>query len=155
MRQIAAGAMIGFTLFEQRTLGQRGTTRWPAASATLFDRSASRAAAPSIDYVADRRMVLDGDVVTTTGITAPMPMMLMLIEAIAGRVKAQSVAHDLGLEERDARHASGAFRLTRPFATMVLLNRLAFWNHEELGIRLAPGMDKMPLALVADAWSLT
>jgi hypothetical protein len=100
-------------------------------------------------------MVLDGDVVTTTGITASMPMMLMLIEAIAGRAKAQSVAHDLGLEERDARHASGAFRLTRPFATMVLLNRLAFWNHEELGIRLAPGMDKMPLALVADAWSLT
>jgi hypothetical protein len=100
-------------------------------------------------------MVFDGDVVTTTGITASMPMMLALIEAIAGRAKAESVAHDLGLEECDARHASGAFRLTRPFATTALLNRLAFWNHEELGIRLEPGMDEVSLALVADAWSRT
>ena len=34
-------------------------------------------------------MVADGSVVTTTGITASMPMMLTLIEAIAGRAKAE------------------------------------------------------------------
>ena len=99
--------------------GRQATTHWYYLD-ELLERS------PSIDYVADRRMVFDGDVVTTTGITASMPMILTLIEALAGRAKAESVAHDLGLEEWDARHASGAFRLTRPFATTVLLNRLAF-----------------------------
>jgi hypothetical protein len=34
-------------------------------------------------------------------------------------------------------------------------NTLAFWNKEQLGIELAPGMDEVSLALVADAWSRT
>jgi transcriptional regulator GlxA family with amidase domain len=128
--------------------GKRATTHWYFLK-ELLKRN------PSITYVADRRMVIDDRVATTTGISASMPMMLTLIEAIAGRTKAESVAHDLGLPGWDARHASGAFRFTRPFATTVLLNRSAFWNHEDLGIRLHPGMDEVSLALAADAWSRT
>ena len=128
--------------------GRRATTHW-------YYLKQLRDETPSVRYVADRRLVIDGAVATTTGITASMPMMLTLIEAIAGRAKAEAVARDLGLEQWDARHASGAFRLTRPFATTVLANRMAFWNREELGIRLEPGMDEVSLALVADAWSRT
>jgi putative intracellular protease/amidase len=128
--------------------GKRATTHWYYLG-EMLKRS------PTIDYVADRRMVADEGVATTTGITASMPMMLTLIEAIAGRTRAEAVARDLGLEAWDARHASGAFRLTRPFATTVLANRMAFWSGEELGIRLEPGMDEVSLALVADAWSRT
>src|SRR5690606_25877972 len=65
------------------------------------------------------------------------------------------VARDLGLDRWDARHASEAFKLTRRFAMTVLANRMAFWNREELGIRVDPGMDEVSLALVADAWSRT
>jgi transcriptional regulator GlxA family with amidase domain len=101
--------------------GKRATTHWYYLGEMLKH-------SPTIDYVADRRMVLDGSVVTTTGITASMPMMLTVIEAIGGRAKADSVARDLGIEEWNAQHASGAFRLTRPFATTVLANRLAFWK---------------------------
>ncbi len=128
--------------------GRRATTHWYYLR-EMLKRS------PTIRYVADRRMVSDGNVVTTTGITASMPMMLTLIEAIAGRAKAESVARDLGLETFNARHASAAFKFTRPFATTVMFNRLAFWMHEEQGIRLEPGMDEVSLALVADAWSRT
>lgn len=128
--------------------GRRATTHWYYLG-QMLKRS------PTIRYAADRRMVADGNVVTTTGISASMPMMLTLIEAIAGRAKAEAVAHELGLEHWDARHASAAFRITRPFAATVLANRLAFWNREEFGIRLEPGMDEVSLALVADAWSRT
>ena len=62
---------------------------------------------------------------------------------------------DLGMETFNARHVSAAFKLTRPFATTVLANRTAFWTHEQLAIRLNPGMDEVSLALVADAWSRT
>jgi putative intracellular protease/amidase len=128
--------------------GKRATTHWFYLK-DLLKRS------PTIEYVANRRFVMDGNVVTTTGITASMPMMLTLIEAIAGRAKAETVAHELGLERWDAQHASGAFKLTRPFATTVLANTLAFWNRDEFGISLEPGMDEASLALVADAWSRT
>jgi putative intracellular protease/amidase len=128
--------------------GRRATTHW-------YYLKQLRDEAPTVRYVADRRLVIDGAVATTTGITASMPMMLTLIEAIAGRARAEAVARELGLEQWDARHASAAFRLTRPFAMTVLANRVAFWNREELGIRLEPGMDEVSLALVADAWSRT
>jgi transcriptional regulator GlxA family with amidase domain len=84
-----------------------------------------------------------------------MPMMLTLIEAIAGRQKAEAVARDLGVSAWSARHASSTFKFTRRFATTVLGNALAFCNRERIGVELQPGMDEVALALVADAWSRT
>jgi putative intracellular protease/amidase len=129
--------------------GRRATTHW-------FSARELRNEHPTVRYVRDRRFVVDGNVVTTTGITASMPTMLTLIEAIGGRAKAQAVARDLGVETWDARHASDAFRFSRPFALEVFGNTLAFsWRGDRLGIRLDPGMDEVSLALVADAWSRT
>lgn len=128
--------------------GRRATTHW-------YSLKELRERTPSIRYVANRRFVVDQRVATTTGITASMPMSLTLIEAIAGRDKAEAVARDLGLMDWDARHASDAFKFTRPFALTVIGNTLAFWNRDQLGIQLAPGVDEVSLALVADAWSRT
>ncbi|HEV7252061.1 MAG TPA: DJ-1/PfpI family protein [Mesorhizobium sp.] len=127
--------------------GKRATTHW-------YYLDELREEHP-IRYVPDRRLVVDRGVATTTGITASMPMMLTLIEAIAGRDKAETVARDMGLPHWDARHRSGAFTFTRPFALAAIGNSLAVWNYEELGIELQPGVDEVSLALVADAWSRT
>jgi transcriptional regulator GlxA family with amidase domain len=126
--------------------GMRATTHWYYVGDMLK-------LSPMAEYVPDRRMVSDGVVTTTTGISASMPMMLTLIEAIAGRFKAEEVAAGLGVTDWDARHASQEFRLTRPFAMTVLGNRMALWNREELGLRINDGVDEVSLALVADAWS--
>jgi putative intracellular protease/amidase len=128
--------------------GKRATTHW-------YYLEELRERHPNIRYVADRRLVVDGGVTTTTGITASMPMSLTLIEAIAGREKAEAVAHDLGLAQWDASHDSDAFTFTRPFALTAISNLLAFWAHEQLGLPLLPGVDEVSLALVADAWSRT
>jgi len=128
--------------------GRRATTHW-------YYLDEMREKWPGFDYVADRRMVVDRGVVTTTGITASMPMMLTLVEAIAGRAKAESVARDLGLAAWDARHDSGAFRMTRSFAMAALGNLLPFWRHEKVALPIAVGVDEVSLALAADAWSRT
>ncbi len=128
--------------------GKRATTHW-------YYLKQLRAESPTARYVEDRRLVVDNGLATTTGITASMPMMLTLIEAIAGRDKAEAVAQDIGLPGWDARHDSDAFRFNRPFATTVLGNVLAFWNRERFGVEVTPGIDEVSLALVADAWSRT
>ncbi len=128
--------------------GRRATTHW-------YSLNELREKHLTIRYVADRRFVVDQGVATTTGITASMPMMLTLIEAIAGRDKAEAVGRDLGLAQWDARHASAAFTFTRPFALTAIGNTLAVLGHEQLGIELTPDMDEVSLALVADAWSRT
>lgn len=128
--------------------GKRATTHW-------YYLDELRERTPTIRYVADRRFVIDQGVATTTGISASMPMSLTLIEAIAGREKAAAVARDLGLAQWDARHLSAAFQFTRPFASTVMGNTLAFWRREDMGIELSRGVDEVSLALVADAWSRT
>ena len=147
---IVIGVCIGVKVVAKAGLldNKRGTTHWYA----LKDL---REQHPSMQYVPNRRMVADQGVVTTTGISASMPMTLTLIEAIAGREKAEAVARDLGLDHWDARHASDQFKFTRPFALTVMGNVAAIWNREELGLEVSPGIDEVSLALVADAWSRT
>ncbi|HXO70822.1 MAG TPA: DJ-1/PfpI family protein [Bradyrhizobium sp.] len=128
--------------------GKRATTHWYYLKELRDKHSAIR-------YVADRRLVVDGVVATTTGVSASMPMSLTLVEAIAGRDKAEAVSRDLGLARWDVRHDSAAFKFTRSFALTAIGNTLAFWNREQFGIELAPGVDEVSLALVADAWSRT
>jgi len=128
--------------------GRRATTHW-------YYRRELLGAHPTIRFVGDRRFVVDGKVATTTGISASVPMMLTLIEAIGGREKAEAVARDLGVTTWDARHASAAFLFSRPFATTVLANVLAVWDRRRIGVRLKPGIDEVSLAFVADAWSRT
>lgn len=128
--------------------GRRATTHWYYLEEMLEKH-------PTIRYVADRRLVADGSVVTTTGVSASMPAALTLVEAIAGREKAERVAGAIGLPHWSAQHDSSAFQFTRPFATTVTANTIAFWNRDEFGIELHPGIDEVSLALVADAWSRT
>jgi len=143
---VCAGAMV---VAEAGLLdGRRGTTHWYYAKRL-------REKHPRMQYIADRRMVVDRGVATTTGITASMPVALTLVEAIAGRDTAEGVARDVGLPRWDVRHSSGAFQFTRPFALTAIGNTLALWNREQLGLELVPGADEVTLALVADAWSRT
>lgn len=128
--------------------GRRATTHW-------YYRRGLERIEPSLARTPDRRFVVDGRVATTTGVTASAPMMLTLVEAIAGRPKAAEVAAGLGLAAWDARHDSAAFGFTRPFATTALANRLAVWRHETLALPVDDGVDEVALALVADAWSRT
>jgi putative intracellular protease/amidase len=153
--QAAKGAIIVGVCAGAKVVGNTGLLDGKRATTHWYYLRELRGKHPAIDYVRDRRLVVDRGVATTTGITASMPMSLTLIEAIAGRDKAEAVGRDIGLSHWDARHDSGAFQFTRPFALTAMGNVLAFWNREQLGIELVPGIDEVSLALVADAWSRT
>src|SRR5512133_3424215 len=101
------GVCIGVRVVAETGLldGKRATTHWYALKGML-DRH------PSIQYVPDRRLVADHNVVTTTGISASIPMTLTLSEAIAGREKADAVGRNLGVPHWDTRHNSAAFKVT-------------------------------------------
>jgi putative intracellular protease/amidase len=128
--------------------GRRATTHWYYLDDLLEQH-------PDIQYVENRRLVVDRGMATTTGVIASMGMSLVLIEAIAGRERAAAVAEGLGIQRWGIRHRSAVYKFTRPFALTAMRNKLAFWNRDEFGIELTPGADEVTLALVADAWSRT
>ena len=102
-----------------------------------------------------QRYVIDGSVATTTGITASVPTMLALVEAIGGREKPRRSLAELGVDSWSPAHDSSLFGLTATRAWSYLLNKAAFWRHERWSVDVWDGMDDIPLAFAADAWSRT
>ena len=153
--QSARGAIIVGVCVGAKVVGEAGLLHGKRATTHWYSVKELRGKHPTMQYVEDRRFVVDGDVATTTGISASMPISLTLIEAIAGRDKARAVGRDIGVTDWDARHESDAFSFTRPFALTAIGNTAAFWARERLGIELKDGVDEVSLALAADAWSRT
>jgi transcriptional regulator GlxA family with amidase domain len=128
--------------------GRRATTHW----AYIGDLQRAH---PTMRWVQDRRYVADNGISTSTGITASIPATVALVEAIAGRPKAEQVARDLGVANWDARHRSSAFQLSWEHRKAFLRNWLSFWRRETLGVPVSEGVDEIALALTGDAYSRT
>jgi putative intracellular protease/amidase len=128
--------------------GQPATTHWAYIDAL-------RKAHPTMQWIPDRRYVAAKGISTSTGITASIPATMALVEAIAGRAKAEQLARDLGVANWDARHLSSAFQLTWEHQKTFLRNWLSFWRHETIGVPVSEGVDEIALALTADAYSRT
>jgi hypothetical protein len=128
--------------------GRRATTHWAYVRQLQNDH-------PTMHWVPDRRYVADNGIVTSTGITASIPVTVALVEAIAGRPKAEQLARDLGAANWDARHSSFAFQLTTEHQKTFMRNWLSFWRRETLGVFVSEGVDEIALALTVDAYSRT
>ena len=128
--------------------GRRATGHW-------YSISQLQAKHPTMQWVRDRRYVVDRGVATSTGITASVPLMLALVEAIGGRAEAEKLATRLGVATWDARHATSAFQLTLEHKKTVVRNWLTFWRHEAVGIKVDNNVDEIALGLMADAYSRT
>jgi transcriptional regulator GlxA family with amidase domain len=158
-RWLAAQARSGATIVGicdgAWVLGAAGLLDGRAATTHWFSRARLREKFPSMTWAEDRRYVADRGVVTTTGVSASIPLSLTLVEAIAGRERAEALARELGARDFGASHSSRAFVLDRGSLWTALANTLAFWSHETVGLRAEPGVDEVALALTADAYSRT
>jgi putative intracellular protease/amidase len=128
--------------------GRPATTHWAYIDGL-------RKAHPTLQWVPDRRYVAGNGISTSTGITASIPVTVALVEAIAGRPKAEQLAGDLGVANWDARHRSSEFQLTWEHQKTFLRNWLSFWRHETIGVPVSEGVDEIVFALTADAYSRT
>lgn len=128
--------------------GRRATGHWYSLNRLEHKFSDTR-------WVRNRRYVADDSVVTTTGVTASIPVSLALVEAIAGRDRATEVASELGARDWSAAHDSNDFALNYGYVLTAADNELSFWSHEKVGVPVSTGVDEIALALVADAYSRT
>jgi putative intracellular protease/amidase len=126
--------------------GRRFTTHW-------FFRKYLLERHPDAVYVPHRRYVVDGGVATSTGISASVPTMLALVEAIGGRAKAQALATELGVQSWGPQHDSTAFGLNFVRGAHWLFAKAAFWRNERRVFDVRHGTDDIALALAADAWT--
>jgi len=128
--------------------GKAATTHWSGLEEIAE-------AFPGTRWVHNRRFVMDGQVMTTAGISASLPASLALVEAIAGRHTAELTAQRLGVSNWGIDHYTSSFTLTAGRIFLAAGNWLAVWRHEVVEIPVAGGFDEISVALMADAWSRT
>lgn len=128
--------------------GRRATGHWYTISQLQKDH-------PTMQQVRDRRYVTDNGITTSTGVSANIPLMMALVEAIGGRETAERVAGELGVKTWDGRHRSEAFELTLERKKTFIRNTLTFWRHETLGVPVVENVDEIALGVMTDAYSRT
>src|SRR5512145_338328 len=137
------------TLAKARLLeGRSATTHWRTIG--RMERKH-----PGTRWIRNTRYVADGKIITTSGVSASIPISIALVEAIAGRERAETLAKTLGATDWSARHNSEQFRLTPGAFLTELANQVLSWRHEELGIPVSAGVDEIRVALIADAYHRT
>src|SRR5258706_6998807 len=153
--QAKSGATIVGICDGAWVLGAAGLLDGRSATSHWFSVARLQKAFPGMTWAADRRYVADRGVVTTTGVSASIPLSLTLVEAIAGRERAEQLAREFGVPSFGPGHLSREFALDRPALWTAAKNALAFWSHDVLDVPLTAGVDEVALALTADGRSRT
>lgn len=126
--------------------GRRATGHW----ASLKDR---RTRYPKVTWLTDLRYVEDGDVASSAGVSAALPISLALIQTIAGAEVARATADRLGVISWDAKHDSAVFKVRSDDKVVHRANMAARSDVVALAVR--DGEDEVALSLHAEAWSRT
>lgn len=128
--------------------GRRATGHWRTIDGLERKHAGTR-------WLRNTRYVADGNVITTSGVSASIPISVALVEAIGGRAEAEKVARFLGIEDWSPVHDSEQFKLDAGSLFTVLTNKALFWRHEALGLEVHQGVDEISVALIADAYART
>ena len=151
--QAAKGATIMGICAGSLVLSEAGLLHGRRATGYWLNIDQLRRANPTMEWVPNRRFVADRGVITTAGITASLPASLAVVEAIAGRAKADAVARALGVATWDANHESGAFGAAERRLMDAAASRRGHSRPTPIGVPVAEGIDEIALAFTADAFS--
>lgn len=153
--QAAAGATVVGVCDGVLVLASAGLLEGRRATGHWYSLGRLERNHPETDWVRNRRYVADGNVVTTTGVSASVPVSLALVEAIAGKERAQRVASSWGVEDWSPAHDSDAYGLEAGHVFTWLGGMVAFWRNDTYVVPVEDGVDEVTLSLFADAWSRT
>jgi transcriptional regulator GlxA family with amidase domain len=147
--QAANGAVIVSVCEGARVLALAGLLEGKQAVTHWASLDSMGKAYPRTRWVRDRRYLQDGDIITTTGVTASMPMALALVEAIGGRDAASATAARFGVQGWASAHRTADFALGKAEMAEARASRQA---GEITEIPIADGVDEVSLALQAEIW---
>lgn len=154
-QQSQRGAKVIGVCSGARVVGRAGLLDGRRFTGHWYDRKTLLKRHPGAQHVPDQRYGVDRGVATTTGISASIPTMLALVEAIGGMARAEALAQELGVASWGPAHDSARFGLTFGRGLAYVRQGAAFWLDERWQVDVHDGMDDIALALAADAWSRT
>jgi len=153
--QQAHGATLMSVCDGAKVLASAGLLEGHTATAHWYALKGLRRDYPQTQWRNDRRYIFDGNIVTTSGVSASLPATLALLEHIAGREPVQAYAQQLGIEGWVPDHDGASFTLSGRALRTAAFNWLAFWNHQQLALTAPQGVEEAQLAFVLDSYART
>lgn len=153
--QAAKGATIISVCEGARVLAHAGLLKGKRADTHFSAIPSLTKAYPTTTWVRDRRYLQDGAIISTTGVTAAIPMSIALVEAIGGHAKAEETARHFGVDVWGSGHVTSNFVLTKADYATAVLAMSEVWTHETIEAPIEDGIDEVSLALQTDAWGRT
>ncbi|CAN5313290.1 DJ-1/PfpI family protein [soil metagenome] len=150
--QAARGAVIVSVCEGARVVARAGLFEGRRATSHWSSLNALEHTYPQTQWVRNSRYIQDGQVISSTGVTASIPLSLALVEAIGGREVALATAGRLGVGEWGPHHRTADFSLSRMDFAHAVLRVLAFWTHEKIELPVSNGIDEVDMALQSDVW---
>jgi transcriptional regulator GlxA family with amidase domain len=152
--QSAKGAMIVSICDGALAVARAGLFKGHRATGHFATRTMREREFPNTQWVHNVRYVFDGEVASSAGVSAALPMSVALVEAIAGRDRAAAVAQELGLVAWDSGHNSEGFSLGAVGLLRLSSNGWIF-SRDDIELPIADGVDELTLAITADAMGRT
>ncbi len=92
-----------------RVLAGTGLLDGRRATGHFYEHDGREADFEAVQWQRNARYVVDGDRISSAGVSASLPVSLMLAERIAGRARAEEIAARYGVSDWSAAHNSDAF----------------------------------------------
>lgn len=127
--------------------GRRATGHW----ASLAER---RKRFPRVSWQTNVRYVADGDVASSAGVSASLPISLSMVAALATPQAARDIANRLDAASWDPTHDSDIFRVG-PEDIAVHKANMRVPRNDVVAVMVRDGDDEVALSLHAETWSRT
>lgn len=148
--QAAKGALMVSICEGASTLAEAGLLDGRRATGHFYEHEARVKRYPNVEWLRNIRYVEDGNTISSSGVSASLPVSLMLAERIAGRERAAEIAAHHGLDEWSAAHDSEAFDIGMREMATAAKNLLFGWPRAEIWIAAHDGVSEVDLAFPLD-----
>ncbi|WP_424186956.1 DJ-1/PfpI family protein [Actinokineospora sp. G85] len=153
-RQAARGALVLGVCSGAKVLAEAGVLDGRSATTFWSEVGGMRDSHPAVEWLAGKRYVEDGDVITTAGVSSGVIGALRVIERVAGpdeadRAGARAAYPGWSRTASPDIPTRGHALADLPYA----LNAAFPWGRSSTGVGVGPGVDELDLAAALEVYS--
>lgn len=154
--QAAKGAIMVSICEGARVLAGTGLLDGRRATGHFYEHDGREDDFEAVRWQRNARYVVDGDRISSAGVSASLPVSLMLAERIAGRARAEELAARYGVSDWSAAHDSDAFGIGAGEMATALKNLILGWPRSNILVAVEDRVSEVdvafPLDFAARSW---
>ncbi|PKQ06864.1 MAG: hypothetical protein CVT72_05185 [Alphaproteobacteria bacterium HGW-Alphaproteobacteria-11] len=148
--QAATGALMVSICEGASTLAETGLLDGKRATGHFYEHESRTKRYPAVAWQRNIRYVEDEGVISSSGVSASLPVSLLLAERLAGAERAREIAAAYGVADYGPEHDSEAFNIGMGEIATAVKNMAFGWPRARYLIEVRDGVDEVDMAFPLD-----